>query len=153
MVHRIEYTQFLPIDIETCWQFISTPLNLQQITPEYMRFQIFDAESLGAMYPGLMIRYRVRPVLGIPLHWCTEITHVERGVYFVDEQRIGPYRLWHHEHHVKEADGGVLMTDIVHYALPFGFIGEWAHRLFVRKQLKSIFEYRKARLDILFPKA
>lgn len=152
MVHRIEYTQLLPADLENVWDFISTPLNLQQITPDYMRFEVFNADTLKKMYPGLMIRYRVRPVLGIPLHWCTEITQVEPGAYFVDEQRSGPYRLWHHEHHLKQVSDGVLMTDIVHYELPLGFIGSVAHSLFVKKQLESIFDYRKTRLEILFPK-
>jgi ligand-binding SRPBCC domain-containing protein len=94
------------------------------------------------MYPGQVIEYTVKPVLGIPLYWMTEITHVKEGEYFIDEQRYGPYSLWHHQHHFKEISGGVEMTDIVHYKVPFWFLGDIANTLFVKQQLKKIFDYR-----------
>ena len=102
------------------------------------------------MYAGQIIEYTVRPVLNIPLYWMTEITHVEDKKYFVDEQRFGPYSLWHHQHHFKEADGFVEMTDIIHYKLPLGLLGDIAHTFFVKKQLKGIFDYRFNRVEEIF---
>jgi hypothetical protein len=100
------------------------------------------------MYAGQIIEYTVKPLLGIPLYWMTEITHVQEGAYFVDEQRFGPYIMWHHQHHFKEVTGGVMMTDIVHYKIPLGFLGDIAHWLFVKKQLQGIFDFRfKAVID------
>lgn len=104
------------------------------------------------MYEGLMISYTVRPLLGIPMNWVTEITHVKEGVFFVDEQRKGPYRIWHHEHHFKEVVGGVEMTDIVSYEVPFGILGRLVHPLIVRKKLEEIFEYRFKVVDEIFGK-
>ena len=102
------------------------------------------------MYPGQIIEYKVSPVLHIPIYWMTEITHVEDRKYFVDEQRFGPYAMWHHQHHFKQVDDGVEMTDIVHYKLPFWFLGDIAHFLFVKKQLQGIFDYRFAKTEKLF---
>lgn len=104
------------------------------------------------MYPGQIIEYKVSPVLGIPIYWMTEITHVEAHQFFVDEQRFGPYRLWHHQHHFKEVEGGVEMVDIVHYKIPFGWLGDLANFLFVRKKLKTIFNYRYQAIEALFKK-
>ena len=102
------------------------------------------------MYPGQVIEYKVHPILGIPLYWMTEITHVVQHKYFVDEQRFGPYELWHHQHHFKEVPGGVEMTDHVHYKLPFWFLGDIANVLFVKKQLKGIFDYRFKKVVEMF---
>ena len=104
------------------------------------------------MYEGLMIAYKVKPVLGIPLNWITEIKNVKEGQYFVDEQRKGPYKIWHHEHHFKETSNGVEMIDIVSYELPLGFLGRLAHTVFVKKQLEDIFKYRFDKVNELFPK-
>lgn len=123
------------------WDFFSSPKNLQKITPPGMGFQILTGET-GSMYPGQIISYKVKPVAAIPVLWVTEITHVADGQFFVDEQRIGPYRMWHHEHHFKEVDEGVEMTDIVSYALPLGILGKLAHAVFVGKKVSSIFSYR-----------
>jgi len=103
------------------------------------------------MYPGLIISYTVKPLLGIKMIWVTEITHVEDMKYFVDEQRIGPYSMWHHEHFIEPSGDGVLMTDIVSYSPPFGFLGALANRIFIGKQLESIFRYRENKLKELFP--
>ena len=102
------------------------------------------------MYAGQIIEYKVKPVLGIPVYWMTEITHVEEGKFFVDEQRFGPYSFWHHQHHFKENEHGVEMTDLVHYKIPFGFLGDLTQALFVGKQLESIFEFRKKAVDQIF---
>ncbi|HRF78427.1 MAG TPA: SRPBCC family protein, partial [Chitinophagales bacterium] len=102
------------------------------------------------VYPGMIIQYTVSPVLNIPMRWVTEITHVKDLHYFVDEQRVGPYRIWHHEHHLKQIEGGVEMTDIVTYQPPMGILGSLANFLFIRKQLQSIFEFREKKLIELF---
>lgn len=150
-MYQLKRTQFVNTDLETCWKFFSAPSNLQKITPDYMGFEVLT-EVPDEMYEGLMISYTVRPLLGIPMNWVTEITHVKEGVFFVDEQRKGPYRMWHHEHHFKEVEGGVEMTDIVSYEVPFGIFGKLAHPLIVRKKLEEIFEYRFKVVDEIFGK-
>ncbi len=116
-----------------------------------MGFQILsDPKQLKEMYAGQIIEYHVSPVAGIKMHWVTEITHVEKGVYFVDEQRFGPYSFWHHKHWLTAVEGGVEMHDIVHYKLPFGPLGRLMNSLVVARQLNSIFEFRKKTLDELF---
>jgi ligand-binding SRPBCC domain-containing protein len=102
------------------------------------------------MYEGLMISYTVRPLFGLPMNWITEITHVKDKLYFVDEQRKGPYKIWHHEHHFKEVEGGVEMTDIVSYEIPFGILGKLAHPLIVQKKLEEIFAHRFKVVDEIF---
>lgn len=139
----------LKADIEKVWDFFSSPDNLKKITPPHMGFQIVTGGG-GKMYPGQMISYKVKPIAGIPLTWVTEITHVEPHKYFVDEQRFGPYSMWHHEHHFKVVDEGVEMTDIVSYVLPLGILGRIAHSLFVARQLNAIFEYRSKVIDQFF---
>jgi len=142
-VYTLKRTQRLPIALDAAWEFFSSLANLKEITPSHLGFHIkSDPEWLGKMYPGQIISYTVSPLLGIPLFWMTEITHVQEGAYFVDEQRVGPYALWHHQHHFKTIPGGVEMTDLVHYRLPLGILGRFAHFLFVGRQLKQIFDYR-----------
>lgn len=140
-MYQIKRTQLVKTDLETCWKFFSAPENLQKITPGYMKFRVLT-ETPAEIYEGLIIAYKISPVMHIPLSWVTEITVVEDQRYFVDEQRQGPYKMWHHEHHFKAVEGGVEMTNIVSYSLPFGILGKLAHRLFVRKQLEGIFDYR-----------
>jgi ligand-binding SRPBCC domain-containing protein len=142
-IYTLTKKQFLPITLEQAWDFFSSPVNLKKITPEYMGFKITSDLGDGKMYPGQIISYIVTPVLGIPMSWTTEITHVLDKKYFVDEQRFGPYSLWHHQHWFKEVEGGVEMTDIVNYGLPLGFLGRIANHIFVEKQLKEIFDYRE----------
>ncbi|MCS6928257.1 MAG: SRPBCC family protein [Saprospiraceae bacterium] len=150
-VYVLKRTQRLPISIQEAWAFFSSPLNLPEITPPYLGFEILSERSwLGRMYAGQIVTYKVRPLLGIPMFWMTEITHVREGEFFVDEQRIGPYAFWHHQHHFKPIAGGVEMTDIVHYRLPLGIIGKLAHVLFVRRQLEEIFNYRYRVLEKRF---
>ena len=133
----------------TCWDFFSDPKNLSKITPQSMGF-IVRTELPDKMYEGLMIEYTVRPMLGIPMNWITEIKTVKNHSFFVDEQRKGPYQIWHHEHHFKEVDGGVEMTDIVSYELPLGFLGRLMHPILVKNKLKEIFDYRRQKVDELF---
>ncbi len=139
----------LPISIQEAWDFFSSPKNLSKITPKHMGFIITNQPS-ETMFEGQIITYKVSPLLGIKINWMTEITTVKDNEYFIDEQRFGPYSLWHHRHHFYEIDGGIKMIDEVNYKLPFGFLGSIAHRLFVRKKLKSIFEYREKVLIEMF---
>ncbi|WP_310590063.1 SRPBCC family protein [Dyadobacter helix] len=107
-----------------------------------MDFVVTSRHHGERMYPGQIITYIIRPVLGVPLKWCTEITHVENMRYFVDEQRFGPYAFWHHQHHFRKVDGGILMEDILHYKIPYGPLGLLADALFVGRQVRGIFDYR-----------
>jgi ligand-binding SRPBCC domain-containing protein len=149
-VYSLKTTQLIPTGISTAWDFFSNPSRLQDITPADMGFTITSKYQGDKIYAGQIIEYRLRPLLGIPVYWMTEITHVEDKKYFVDEQRFGPYSLWHHQHHFKEVSGGVEMTDIVHYKIPFGFIGDISNRLFVGHKLKQIFDYRYAKVEEMF---
>ncbi len=150
-IHTLHTIQKLPISIQEAWDFLSNPSNLKTITPAYMGFNILSGAD-RPMYPGQLIQYTVTPVLGIKTKWVTEITHVQDLKYFVDEQRFGPYALWHHKHFLKEIDGGVEMEDIVDYKIPFGWLGQIAHPVLVKPKLREIFRYRKAKLIELFGK-
>jgi hypothetical protein len=149
-VYSLKTVQFLKVSLDEAWEFFSSPKNLQKITPQKLGFQIISQHHGEKMYAGQIIEYKVKPVLGIPLYWMTEITHVEDKKYFVDEQRFGPYSMWHHQHHFREVPGGVEMTDIVHYKLPLWALGDIAHALFVKSQLKGIFDHRYEVTERLF---
>ena len=140
-MHQFIRKQFVKTDLQTCWDFFSSPANLKRITPSYMGFDV-KTEVPAQMYEGLIIAYTVKPLLGIPVEWVTEITHVKDKSFFVDEQRKGPYTMWHHEHHFKEVDGGVEMTDIVSYIIPLGFLGKLVQPFLVQPKLEEIFAYR-----------
>ncbi|WP_018342780.1 SRPBCC family protein [Cytophaga aurantiaca] len=148
-MHTLERTQRLPITIEEAWDFFSSPKNLKVITPPYMGFNIKSGGE-SPMYAGMLIKYTVTPLLGIPMKWVTEITHVEDKKFFVDEQRVGPYAIWHHEHHFRAIPNGVEMTDIVNYKLPLGIIGEWLEPIIVKHKVQEIFEYRNVKMLELF---
>ena len=150
-IYQINTKQKLPISVKEAWEFLSSPNNLAEITPKYMNFKILSGAE-KSIFAGQIIQYKVTPVLGITLKWVTEITHVKQNEYFVDEQRFGPYSLWHHKHFIKEIDGGIEMEDIVDYKIPFGFLGQIAHSLFIEKKLRQIFNYREKKLVKLFGK-
>lgn len=150
MLYKIKTKQLIKSDINSVWQFISSPKNLSKITPPYMGFDILSELEDGQMYPGQIIEYHVKPIANIKLYWVTEITQVKEKAYFVDEQKIGPYAIWHHKHFLKEVDGGIEMVDIVHYKLPFGILGKILHFLFIKKQLKTIFDFRYKAMEELF---
>ena len=148
-LHRLESTQVLPISVEEAWAFFSDPRNLARITPPELRFRLIS-ELPDAMYAGLFISYEIAPLLGVTMRWVTEITHVDEGHMFVDEQRLGPYRLWHHEHWFRAVPGGTEMRDTVHYALPGGVLGAVVHALVVGERVRSIFTYRRQVLESRF---
>jgi ligand-binding SRPBCC domain-containing protein len=149
-IYSLKTIQILNVPLDEAWSFFSSPKNLANITPPDLGFTITSKYHGDVMYEGQIIQYIVKPVLGIPLNWLTEITHVEQGKFFIDEQRFGPYSFWHHQHHFKPHDGGTEMTDIVHYKLPLWFLGDIANTLFVKSQLKKIFDYRYNRAKELF---
>lgn len=150
-IYTLHKKQNLPITLQQAWDFLSDPKNLKTITPEYMSFHILSGAD-RPMFAGQIIQYFVTPVLGIKTKWVTEITHVADKQYFVDEQRFGPYALWHHKHFIKEIDGGVELEDIIDYKLPFGILGQLVHPILVEPKLEEIFNYRTQKLETLFGK-
>lgn len=144
--------QNVPKTIEEVWRFFSDAKNLLTVTPPHLNLKVTNDVYGQEVYAGQVMTYTVRPLLNIPLSWMTEITHVEPLKYFVDEQRKGPYKLWHHQHHFKAIEGGVEMIDIVHYRLPFGVIGSIGNALIVKKELEKIFLYRYQKIIELFGK-
>lgn len=148
-LYRLEQEQFLPISIERAWEFFSTPSNLDAITPDDLGFRITSPVD-GSMYEGQIVTYKVKlaPLVWVP--WVTEIKCVEEGSSFIDEQRFGPYKFWHHRHAFQAVDGGVRMTDLVHYGLPMGPFGALAHAVFVRRKLEWIFGSRRRILEQMF---
>lgn len=144
------WKQYIPAPLEKVWQYFSRPENLNHITPEDMSFEILSDIENVPMYEGMIVQYRVSPLLGIKMRWVTEIKQVQEGRYFIDEQRFGPYAFWHHQHHFEEMNGGVLMTDILHYKIPFGILGTLADLLFVNKRIEEIFIYRKKAVERIF---
>lgn len=143
--------QFLPVDVNTAWDFFSSPKNLALITPPELDFNILTDLNGEEIYEGMIINYTVRPLLGIPLRWETEICRVDKPNFFTDRQLKGPYRLWEHTHTYTEVNNGILMKDEVKYQLPFGFIGDIAHSVIVKKKVENIFLYRKQVLETMFP--
>lgn len=150
-VYQLKSVQKLPISLQEAWDFLSSPYNLNEITPEDMDFEIINGVMPDEkMYAGQIIVYKLKPLPFYKTEWVTEITHVKNLEYFIDEQRFGPYALWHHQHELIEIEGGVEMRDVIHYKLPFGILGGIAHRFFVKKKLEKIFKYRHEKLIQLF---
>ena len=150
MIFHLHREQFIPGDAARVWAFFATPRNLDALTPPTLRFEILG-EVAPRMYPGQMIAYRIGILPGVRLRWLTEITHVREGEFFVDEQRLGPYRLWHHEHRFAPAPGGGTMSDRITYDPGWGPLGSLAHALWIRRQLAAIFDYRQKKIAELFP--
>jgi ligand-binding SRPBCC domain-containing protein len=150
VIHKLKSIQNLPIDLREAWSFFSNAKNLLQITPPFLNLKVTSELSEEEVYAGQRMTYKVKPILGIPLSWTTEITHVERLKLFVDEQIKGPYKLWRHEHHFREITGGVEMTDLVTYELPLGVLGSIAHILTAKAKLNQIFTYRYYKINELF---
>ena len=151
-VFQYKAEQFLPIDIEKAWDFFSSPKNLSVITPPEMGFKILTELNGKEIHDGMLIDYTVKPLLGIAMHWQTKIRDVEKYKVFADSQLKGPYKSWEHTHTFEKINNGVLMKDIINYELPFGFIGDIAHTLLVKKKIENIFAYRKSVLEKIFIK-
>jgi ligand-binding SRPBCC domain-containing protein len=148
-LHRLDYSQRLALSPAAAWAFFTDPANLAAITPPWLGFEI-TGPLPAAIYPGLIVSYRIRPLGGAAVTWVTEITQLQPEEFFVDEQRIGPYRFWHHQHHFRPCTGGVEVTDLVHYRMPFGPAGELCHRLLVERRLGTIFAFRRGILAARF---
>ena len=146
---QLFYEQKINTDLDNLWKFISSPKNLSKITPSYMDFKILSKVP-NEMYEGLIISYTVKPILGLKMNWVTEITHIKDKKYFVDEQRKGPYKMWHHEYKLIETDNGIIMKDIISYIPPFGIFGKILNILFIKKQVEGIFKYRTQVLNKIF---
>jgi len=149
--YQFHREQIINTSIDILWDFISSPQNLKKITPDYMGFDIRSNDLPDKIYEGMIISYIVKPVFGIKTNWVTEITHVKDKSYFVDEQRVGPYTMWHHQHIIKQKDDRVFMNDIVSYQPPFGFLGSIANKILIRNKMNEIFEYRTTVLEKIFP--
>ena len=150
MLRHLHRQQFVPGDPARIWEFFATPRNLDTLTPPNLRFEIVG-EVAPRMYAGQMIEYRIGILPWVWTRWLTEITHVREGEFFVDEQRLGPYKLWHHEHRFTPARGGVTMTDRITYDPGWGPIGGVVDALWIRRQLTTVFDYRAKKTSELFP--
>tara|TARA_R110002050_G_scaffold11077_4_gene37713 strand:+ start:1115 stop:1570 length:456 start_codon:yes stop_codon:yes gene_type:complete len=148
--YQFKKTQEINASLEEVWKFISDPANLKKITPDYMGFDIISKDVPSEMYAGMIISYKVSPLFGIKTTWVTEITHLKENSYFVDEQRVGPYKIWHHQHRIQPMEKGTLMTDIVSYQPPLGLLGSVANTLIIKGKLNEIFDYRTKALDEIF---
>ena len=145
----LRFTQTLPISLQEAWSFFASPVNLNLITPPQLQFKI-QSEVPERMHKDLIIRYRIQPMMKIPMQWVTRISDIEDHVFFIDEQIKGPYKVWRHEHRFEEAEGGVLMTDTLTYDIGMGPIGWLAGKLWVDRQVEQIFAYRRGKLEQLF---
>ena len=149
-MHKYSTQQFLPISIGEAWDFFSSPKNLALITPPELDFKILSKVEKAGIFEGQQIDYTVKPLFGIPLKWKTEIGKTSLHSFFTDKQLKGPYKVWEHTHTFSVQDNGVLMKDEIIYKLPLGFVGKWMNKLFVRKKIEDIFEYRRKTLNKLF---
>ena len=152
MIQRLSRQQIVPAALDEVWAYFATPANLNEMTPPDMNFEIIHGGE-EPMYPGQLIEYRVQFMPLFKSRWLTEIEHVQAKCFFVDEQRIGPYRFWYHEHHFDSVENGTLIRDQVTYVLPFGLLGEIVHRVWVRPRLNAIFDFRREKVKALFGEA
>lgn len=149
MIHYLHREQSIPAPLPLLWKYFSEPSNLNLITPPDMNFEIITGGDVE-MYEGQIIEYKVEFIRGVRSLWLTEITHVRENEYFVDEQRLGPYRFWYHEHTFEPMENSVKMTDHVTYAAPFGLLGDIVHAVWIQQRLKSIFDYRCRKISETF---
>ncbi len=149
IIYRYEQKQLIKTNINTAWSFFSNPNNLSKITPASMKFNVLS-ELPEKMFAGMIINYTVNPFSFLKVRWTTEIVQSEENKFFIDEQRFGPYKFWFHQHFFKEVSNGIEMTDVVYYAIPFGFIGRLFGAKIVKRKLNQIFEYRKIKVEEIF---
>jgi ligand-binding SRPBCC domain-containing protein len=147
---RKEWTTVIARPLAEVWDFFSRPENLDKLTPGSVSFEILSPVAGVEMYPGMIIQYRISPFLGIKMDWVTEITQIRDQEFFIDDQRVGPYALWHHQHHFRTVEGGTEMQDVLHYQVPFGPIGSLADWLFVGRQVEEIFRFREEAIRQFF---
>ena len=151
-VYKKEWEQIIPVSIQEIWDFFSRPENLNELTPQDLNFKILSDLSQKEMYRGIIIQYKVSPFAGISFNWVTEITQIEKHKYFIDEQRFGPYRFWHHQHHFFTHPDGIRMYDLLHYSLPLGIMGQLIHGMLIDERIDNIFSYRQGVIEEKFGK-
>ena len=149
-IYTFRFEQKIPTTMDMAWDFFSSPFNLARITPSLGFKIVSDLKTDQKMYPGILIAYKIAPLLGIKMDWLTEITHVSEHEYFIDEQRFGPFALWHHQHHFAKIDNGIAMKDILTYAIPYGYVGRIANEITVKDKIRKIFTYREKKIDEIF---
>lgn len=149
-VFTLHREQLIPASREKVWDYFCDPRNLNEMTPSDMNFLIVT-DPLDRMYAGQLIEYKVEFIRGIRSRWLTEIAHVRELEYFVDEQRIGPYQFWYHQHHFEAVPGGTRMTDQVTYSIGFGPLGDLLNAIWIAARLKGIFDYRTQKMKEIFP--
>ncbi|MEM9837470.1 MAG: SRPBCC family protein [Bacteroidota bacterium] len=148
---RLEFTTTVPRSLEATWDFFSRPENLEKLTPKDVSFEFLTPLKGVVMYPGIAIQYRVSPFPGFTTDWITEITQIKEYEYFIDDQRVGPFALWHHQHHFRAIDDQTTeMKDILHYQAPLGILGTIADKIFVHRQVQQIFSYREEAMRAYF---
>ena len=149
-IYSLETKQIIDRPIEEIWSFFTNPKNLNQLTPSDMNFKILSGSS-DDFYEGKIISYSINPFKFYNIKWVTEITKIKKNDFFIDEQRFGPYKMWHHEHHfIKNNDNTTTIHDKVIYKLPYGIIGKINHKLFIKKRLLEIFNFRKKTMKQLY---
>jgi ligand-binding SRPBCC domain-containing protein len=149
-VNRLIYTQKISAAIEEVWDFFADPMNLVFITPQEMHMRITNEGTIGRLQKGMIISYKLFPFFDFPVKWSTRITHVDRPRGFEDEQEEGPYEFWHHRHVFKEVPGGVEVTDIIEYKIPFGLFGKMLDMLLIQSRLEYVFAYRRRKIGEIF---
>ncbi len=150
-LYDLFFEQRIPCNSDEAWDFFSSPGNLSKITPSDMNFVITSRpDGNSKIYPGMIITYEVSPIKGVKMNWVTEITHIKQNEYFIDEQRLGPYGFWQHQHHFEKIEGGIKMIDKLYYALPYGILGRLANSIFAKNELKKMFSYRTKKIEEIF---
>jgi len=145
MIHYLHREQIIPAPLEDVWNYFCDPRNLNKITPPDMNFEIVRGGDVK-MYEGQIIEYRVEFIRGIRSLWLTEIAHLKDGQYFVDEQRVGPYRFWYHEHIFEVHSSGTKMTDHVTYKVPLGMLGDLMNTVWISRRLRNVFDFRRKKI-------
>ncbi|MBU8891280.1 MAG: SRPBCC family protein [Bacteroidales bacterium] len=149
-MHKLKKTQNISLPVQEAWEFFSQPDNIEKITPSNLHFKILSRSDAGEMYPGMIISYKVSSLSNLVVKWVTEVTQIKKHKYFIDHQIQGLYKIWHHEHHFKEIANGTEMKDILFYDVRFGFVGQLLHKIFIRKRIEEIFNYRELKIKELF---
>ncbi|MEY3882665.1 MAG: hypothetical protein RIQ94_3461 [Pseudomonadota bacterium] len=148
-IYQLYRQQTLTMTIQDAWSFFSSPYHLNDITPDFFHVTI-TSKVPEKIYAGLMISYQMKAVFGIPMSWLSEISHCNEPKRFVYEQRIGPFKFWSHEVCLTEQQNGILLEDIMFYAMPLGWLGQLINRALIADKLERIFDTRHAYLQNKF---
>ena len=141
-IYQLFRRQVLKLTLQEAWDFFSSPYNLNTITPDFFHVTV-TSKVPEKIYAGLMISYRMKAVFGIPMAWLSEVSHCEEPKRFVYQQRIGPFKFWSHEVCLTEQDQGIILEDIMFYAMPLGWLGEFINSVLIANKLEQIFDTRR----------